>query len=89
MSWILASSPDGALIAFTHQPTPDADTWPETRLAIILTNDSADSPTDVAHVAVDGACPSFLAERQLAGLRDSRATASLGRRRPGRPVSTL
>jgi dipeptidyl aminopeptidase/acylaminoacyl peptidase len=52
-------SPDGALIAFTHQPTPDADTWPETRLAIIPTNDSADSPTDVAHVAVDGACPSF------------------------------
>ncbi|HEY8743284.1 MAG TPA: S9 family peptidase, partial [Chloroflexota bacterium] len=52
-------SPGGDQIAFTHQPTPDADSWPGTRLAVISADGSADSPSDIALVAVGGARPSF------------------------------
>ncbi len=48
-------SPDGARIAFTHQPTPEADTWLETRLAIIAADGSADAATDIAPIFAGGA----------------------------------
>jgi dipeptidyl aminopeptidase/acylaminoacyl peptidase len=50
-----AWTPDGARIAFTHQPTPEADTWLETRLAIIAADGSADAATDMAPIFAGGA----------------------------------
>ena len=47
-------SPDGTLLAFTHQPTPEADTWLETRLALIAADGSAAAPTDIAPISAGG-----------------------------------
>lgn len=34
-------TPDGSALAFTYQPTPVADTWPQTRLALVEASQSA------------------------------------------------
>jgi dipeptidyl aminopeptidase/acylaminoacyl peptidase len=47
-------SPDGTLLAFTHQPTPEADTWPQTRLALVAADGNA-AATDVAPIFAGGA----------------------------------
>ncbi len=46
MGW----SPDGARLAFTHMPTPEAGSWSETRLAAIASDGSESEPTDVAPI---------------------------------------
>ena len=46
MSW----SPDGARLAFTHMPTPEAGSWGETRLATVASNGSESKPTDIAPI---------------------------------------
>lgn len=48
-------SPDGSRLAFTHQPTPEADTWLETRIAIIAADGSAGAATDIAPIFAGGA----------------------------------
>ena len=41
-------TPDGRRLALAHQPTPLADTWPETRLAVILAEGGDGTPLDLA-----------------------------------------
>ncbi|HVC34310.1 MAG TPA: hypothetical protein VNL16_12435 [Chloroflexota bacterium] len=48
--------PDGRRCAITHQPNPGADRWPETRLATVPSDGSAEL-TDLALVAEGGAKP--------------------------------
>ena len=43
-------SPDGARLAFTHQPTPEAGSWGAARLATIASDGSDAEPSDVAPV---------------------------------------
>ncbi len=46
MSW----SPDGARLAFTHMPTPEAGSWGKTRLSTVASNGSESKPTDIAPI---------------------------------------
>lgn len=52
-------SPDGKLLAFSHQPTPDANAWPASRLATLAVADSAAEPNDRGPLFAWGPRPFF------------------------------
>ncbi len=49
--------PDSSHLAFTSQPSPVADVWPQTRLALIAADGTATEPTELARVGAWAAVP--------------------------------